>query len=274
MIKYMIDKESKYMDDILNHLRNYNRNFTGEKKSISRCFYLVEDDCLKVGVNTTLAWDWVMIEDIVYDNSTNLQEVIATICETFKGDAVGIRYSSRFVEAVETFKDIGFKEISCTKYSPLMSNYYIMEYRDLDSKLIVNNKVLVQEDKNEQYNEIIIENTKQLKLKYNVKDKNEDLIIVALDNDDFVGGVHGIVYDDHMYINLLTVVEGYRGQDIGSVLMKMIEESVIDKNIVTISVGTCEFQAKPFYEKIGYKTIITQSDFPKGFFCYTLVKSL
>ncbi len=77
-----------------------------------------------------------------------------------------------------------------------------------------------------------------------------------------------------MYIDLLVVDDNYRGYGIGSKLMRLIEVEARERNLVYIDLGTAEFQAKGFYEKLGYEVVVTKKDQPKGFNCYTMVKVL
>ena len=46
------------------------------------------------------------------------------------------------------------------------------------------------------------------------------------------------------------------------------------RSIKFLELGTTEFQAKPFYEKLGYKVVHEMDDYPKGYKCYTLFKEL
>ena len=41
-----------------------------------------------------------------------------------------------------------------------------------------------------------------------------------------------------------------------------------------MNLGTVEFQAKNFYEKIGYSVILTKENDPKGYKSYTMIKKL
>ena len=47
-----------------------------------------------------------------------------------------------------------------------------------------------------------------------------------------------------MYVSLLVVLEEHRGHKIGKRLMELIEEKAVEKGVISIDVGTCEFQAR------------------------------
>jgi ribosomal protein S18 acetylase RimI-like enzyme len=83
-----------------------------------------------------------------------------------------------------------------------------------------------------------------------------------------------VVYDLSLYTHLLAVNQAYRGNQIGKKLMSFAEEEAKKRNIHLLDVGTASFQAKPFYEKLGYSVIYTRKNNPKGYECYTLVKEI
>lgn len=272
-MKYIIDKENKYNDEIVKHLKKYNLSHTGDRKNMGHNFYLVKNGNLVAGMKTYLSWDWARIGDIKYDSLDSLRDLINKACDIYKDDAVGIAFSSNFKSVVDDMKLVGFNQINVIKYSPKMSDYFYLELTNSNDISNNDNCIIVQEKSDEQFNQILEKETKNLKEKYNVKDSKGKLTVVALDGDKFVGGVVGIVYDDHVYIDLLVVHENYRKQSIGTKLMNKLEQE-LSKDIVTISLGTVEFQARGFYEKLGYKTIMTQKNFPKGFEAYTLIKNI
>jgi hypothetical protein len=56
--------------------------------------------------------------------------------------------------------------------------------------------------------------------------------------------------------------------------MKLIEQEVLEMGVVSITLGTAEFQAKPFYEKLGYEVVGLRKESPKGYVSYSLRKDL
>jgi len=167
---------------------------------------------------------------------------------------------------------IGFSITDEVTYSPLMKSVSYLEFVDLN-RLETKSSVI---DSNEakDIEKVLEDHTKRIEKEYGVDYKKSDLYVVAMDEESFVGGLHGVLYEDHLYISLLVVNESYRGKDIGSTLMKMVEKEVDNTSVKSISLGTTAFQAKGFYEKLGYKLIMTQYNLPKGYECYTLIKDL
>lgn len=272
-MEYIIDKNDKYTEEILTHLRAHNNEHTGERKNYGYSFYLVEDEQLQAGMKTHLSWDWVSIKELKYNSISDLKKLINEVCRVYHNDAVGISFNSNFKHIADNLVEAGFTLKGKIKYSPMMSDFFNLELTKIDSfsndiEGVIHTKEVV-----ESFDRILNEETKRLKKKYNVKDSQEKVAVIALDKDVFAGGVLGEIYDDHVYVDLLVVRKEYRNKYIGTHLMKRLEEE-LNGNIKTISLGTTQFQAKNFYEKQGYKTIRTQKNFPKGFECYTLVKEL
>lgn len=77
-----------------------------------------------------------------------------------------------------------------------------------------------------------------------------------------------------LHLEQLYVDEGYRGQDIGTELMKSAETYAKEKGATGIVFETWSFQARPFYEKLGYEVFAELKDCPPGTVMYLLRKEL
>lgn len=67
------------------------------------------------------------------------------------------------------------------------------------------------------------------------------------------GGLYGEESFGWAFIRYLVVPEAYRGQGIGSRLMAEAEKIARARGYVGVWLDTYEFQARPFYEKLGYQ---------------------
>lgn len=76
---------------------------------------------------------------------------------------------------------------------------------------------------------------------------------VAKDNGKVIGIINGHSYYDEIHIGDFIVLEQYRKQHIGTMLMKKVEELYKDEDFDNYNLTTFEFQAPKFYEKMGYK---------------------
>lgn len=68
-----------------------------------------------------------------------------------------------------------------------------------------------------------------------------------------VGGLAGFIYYGCLYIDSLYIDERYRNQGYGSRLVEQAEEFARQKNALFISVNTMDWEALPFYVKLGYQ---------------------
>ncbi|XMB87074.1 GNAT family N-acetyltransferase [Mycoplasmatota bacterium WC44] len=269
-MKYIVDRENKYTKDIFDHLLKYNMSKTGDRYYYGKSHYLVENDKLLAGANTFLSWDWVYIGEIYYEDKGQLVKLISNVFNTYLGRTVGLKFESNFVSVVYDLIDIGFTLVGSVKFSPSMSNYFYLELREpLSTQDDI--ELIVTDEKKTEYDKLLLKEHNKLREKYKVKDCNEELCVSLYDDEIFVGGVLGVIYDDHAYVDMLVVNETYRGKGYGSKIMERFHKELTD-NIVTLSLGTTQFQAKEFYEKLGYETVVVHKDRPKGFDSYTMIR--
>ena len=89
-----------------------------------------------------------------------------------------------------------------------------------------------------------------------------------------VGGIQAHVVWSYCVLELLWLSEEMRGNGVGSTLMAQLEVFAQQKGLAQIRTETLDFQAKPFYEKLGYHVYGELADSPKGHTSYFLVKRL
>ena len=89
-----------------------------------------------------------------------------------------------------------------------------------------------------------------------------------------VGGLWGTTAFGWLFTQLLVVPEQSRGQGLGQRLMAMAETEATKRGCHSAWLDTFEFQARGFYEKIGYTCFATLPDFPKGSSRYFMRKEL
>ena len=75
-------------------------------------------------------------------------------------------------------------------------------------------------------------------------------------------------------LDILWVDEKYRGQGLGSAIIREAEKAARERNCYAMLLGTYDFQALPLYKKHGYMLCATIKDWPKGHENYTLMKRL
>jgi GNAT superfamily N-acetyltransferase len=79
-----------------------------------------------------------------------------------------------------------------------------------------------------------------------------------------VGGLWGKTVYDWLFVEWLAVPDGFRGQDYGTALMREAEDVARKDGCVGIWLDTFEFQARGFYEKLGFDVFGTLEDHPLG----------
>jgi GNAT superfamily N-acetyltransferase len=93
-------------------------------------------------------------------------------------------------------------------------------------------------------------------------------------SDEVVGGVIANCFGGWVYIALLWVGKSLRNQGYGTRLMRLLEAEAIQKGCHHAHLDTYSFEARPFYERLGYELFATLDDYPKGHCKYFLKKQL
>lgn len=105
--------------------------------------------------------------------------------------------------------------------------------------------------------------------------EREPLNVVARDDDGrVVGGLIGEVNLRWLFVSALWVDEGARGSGIGSRLVREAESQARARGCAGIYLDTFSFQARPFYEKIGFTLFGELAGCPPGGAKYYLSKRL
>lgn len=79
--------------------------------------------------------------------------------------------------------------------------------------------------------------------------------------DEVVGGLWGRTFWGVCHVDVMFVPEAARGAGLGARVMAAAEAEAIRRGCRLIHLDTYEFQARPFYEKLGY-TVFGQLDGP------------
>jgi GNAT superfamily N-acetyltransferase len=109
-----------------------------------------------------------------------------------------------------------------------------------------------------------------------IGDPNEEpvQIFVRDSHGTILGGLLGDIKWRWMFVSKLWVSDDLRGAGYGSELMVAAEELARSRTCIGIYLSTFEFQARPFYEKLGYTVFGTLDGYPPGFCQHYLVKLL
>jgi GNAT superfamily N-acetyltransferase len=99
-------------------------------------------------------------------------------------------------------------------------------------------------------------------------------IVLRDDAGTVIGGLLGHTRWSWLYVATLWVDESARGHGWGTKLMNAAEELARTRGCTHVSLDTFEYQARPFYEKLGYKLFGTLEGYPPGYRQFYLTKAL
>ena len=103
----------------------------------------------------------------------------------------------------------------------------------------------------------------------------ESLFAMLHDNQGrLIGGLCARTVWGWLHINELWVDENARDGDIGTQLMAAAEREALKRGCHHALLDTFDFQARPFYEKLGYAVFGELADFPLGHTRYFMRKQL
>lgn len=97
-------------------------------------------------------------------------------------------------------------------------------------------------------------------------------VAILIDGED--GGLWGRISYDWLFVELLSVPEAARGQGLGRQLMDQAETIAREAGCTGIWLDTYEFQARGFYEKLGYALFGALDDHPVGQQRFFMMKRL
>ncbi|MEZ8096200.1 GNAT family N-acetyltransferase [Photobacterium swingsii] len=96
----------------------------------------------------------------------------------------------------------------------------------------------------------------------------------AIEGEKKVGGIIADIWGNWLLIKFLWVDDSVRGKQVGSELIKLLEAHAVSEGCKSALVDTLSFQAKPFYEKQGYKCQMVLDNYPMDSKLSFLTKSL
>ena len=91
---------------------------------------------------------------------------------------------------------------------------------------------------------------------------------------DVLGGVLGQLWGGWLQITYLWVAEAARGAGHGTRLMADAEAYARSRDAVGATLETYSFQARPFYERLGYEVFSALDGYPPGHLKFFLRKAL
>lgn len=110
--------------------------------------------------------------------------------------------------------------------------------------------------------------------RWEVKHKKPIVIKITNTEGKIIAGAAAKTFGLWLLIDNLWVSEESRGQDLGTKVLNELEQAAILRGCRYSLLDTLNFQARPFYEKFGYKVQWTQNNYPIEGCKYFMVKDL
>jgi GNAT superfamily N-acetyltransferase len=90
------------------------------------------------------------------------------------------------------------------------------------------------------------------------------IFVTHPETDELLGGLWGGTIYSYLHIELLYLPEDLRGTGLGRQLMAQAEQEAIHRGCRGVWLDTFSFQARSFYERLGYTIFGAFEDYPPG----------
>ncbi|MBM9589487.1 GNAT family N-acetyltransferase [Leptospira sp. 201903075] len=105
-------------------------------------------------------------------------------------------------------------------------------------------------------------------------EKKEFFAILIKEGETLIAASLCYLFFKGLNLQLLWVAEEKRGMDLGTKLLKQIEEEAIRLGATLVFGYSFGFQAPKFYTKLGYEEVGKIPNYPEGQNCYFLCKKI
>ncbi len=121
----------------------------------------------------------------------------------------------------------------------------------------------------------VTEGLRRFNLQHTTRSDPSPFNVVARDeNGVIVGGCLCETRWHWLYVDVLWVSDGHRGVGVGTALLAAAEDEARRRGCTRAHLDTISFQARPFYESLGWRLFGTLEDHPPGHTRYFLQKDL
>ncbi|MCW8399688.1 GNAT family N-acetyltransferase [Legionella sp. PATHC038] len=136
-------------------------------------------------------------------------------------------------------------------------------------------KIITDFKENDVVSKIIYENLKKFNESIIGNYEAKPFIIHAqTEGLEVLGGIKGDIFGKLCRVFTVWIHEQYRRQGLGRELFEQLDVFAKENHCQMIQLDTAEFQAKGFYQKLGYQVIATLPDNFMGYTSYILRKNL
>lgn len=125
-------------------------------------------------------------------------------------------------------------------------------------------KLEVIDDPSPEDRQVVIDRLVAWNLTVAPPEEHRKLVVLARASVGLIGGLVGHTHWNWLFVSHLWVRDEQRGDGIGTQLMRRAELEAVDRGAEHVHVDTYDFQALPFYERIGYTQFGVLRDYPPG----------
>lgn len=100
------------------------------------------------------------------------------------------------------------------------------------------------------------------------------IFVTDPDTEETIGGLWGWTSFDHLHISVLYLAESLRGSGLGRKIMQQAEEEALRRGCIGAWLDTFSFQARDFYEHLGYTLFGAIENYPPGHSRFFFKKTL
>lgn len=273
MIQYIRDLDKSYDAEVASILKSHNSQFTDYASFTSLYVYGIHQGQMIGGLSVSYVWDWVSLGQLYYAHKDVLKMMIHHAWQAYKDKAVGFSFFTTVKERLDDLLEVGFV-LDQTVEIDENDTYY---YGRLNHAIPINLQEIewmIDQKAHDTYQSILESKVHEFNKSHHVYDVTASFDMVAKQGDVVVGGIQTDVYHDMLYVNRIAVLSEHRGHKIGSMLMHEAIQYALKHKLKYIMLGTSDFQARGFYEKLGFKVVFQRKDHPRGYHSYTLIKYL
>ena len=95
-----------------------------------------------------------------------------------------------------------------------------------------------------------------------IPDENGKLAFALIENGKIIGGITGKMNFNRCHVSGLGIESASRSGGYGALLMEKIEDAATQRGATIMTVSTQDFQARDFYERLGYTVFGELEDCP------------
>lgn len=264
MITYIQDLDKTHDAAIKNMLRSHNSQFSDIDSGSSNYLYAFREGVLAGAMEVSFFWDWVAIGNLFYEDTDVLAHLARAAWERYRDQAVGMYKFTTEKDLASDLAQAGFTEHAAVPVSK-HDTYHYMNYGPDPSMPGKTCDVSVRDEPVAKHQAVLASHTDAFNKAHGLISEAEVLDVAALEGDRCVGGIQTEIYGDMLYVSRIAVDPAYRKRRIGSELMLRVIKHARERKLSYVMLGTTEFHARSFYEKLGFRALYERPDNPRGY---------